>query len=106
MTSKIYPSDLTDAEWQYLEPLLPSVKRTGRPRQWPLRLILDGIFYVVRSGCAWRMLPEEYPPWPTVHDYYRLMITTDAGVVTARGSVFMLRSASDCVRRWAVRLHP
>ena len=71
MTSKTYPSDLTDDEWQYLEPLLPPAKTTGRPRQWPLRLILDGIFYLVRSGCAWRMLPQEYPPWPTVHDYYR-----------------------------------
>src|SRR4028118_1403692 len=70
MTFELYPSDLTDAEWQYLEPLLPPAKTTGRPRQWPLRLILNGIFYLVRSGCAWRMLPKEYPPWPTVHDYY------------------------------------
>jgi putative transposase len=71
MSFKTYPGDLTDAEWQYLEPLLPPAKTTGRPRQWPLRLILDGIFYLVRSGCAWRMLPQEYPPWSTVHDYYR-----------------------------------
>ncbi len=69
--STIYPSDLTDAEWQYLEPLLPAAKATGRPRQWELRLILNAIFYLVRSGCSWRMLPQEYPPWPTVHDYYR-----------------------------------
>jgi transposase len=66
MSSTIYPSDLTDPEWQHLEPLLPAPKATGRPRQWPLRLILNGIFYLVRSGCAWRMLPKEYPPWPTV----------------------------------------
>ena len=66
-----YPSDLSDAEWQLLEPLLPSPKATGRPRKWDLRLILNGIFYLVRSGCAWRMLPSEFPPWPTVHDYYR-----------------------------------
>jgi transposase len=71
MSFTTYPSDLTDAEWQYLEPLLPTPKATGRPRQRPLRLILNGIFYLVRSGCAWRMLPKEYPPWPTVHDYYR-----------------------------------
>ena len=71
MSSTLYPSDLTDVEWQHLEPLLPPPKATGRPRQWPLRLILNGIFYLVRSGCAWRMLPREYPPWPTVHDYYR-----------------------------------
>ena len=71
MSCTIYPSDLTDAEWRHLEPLLPAPKATGRPRQWPLRLMLNGIFYLVRSGCAWRMLPKEYPPWPTVHDYYR-----------------------------------
>jgi transposase len=70
----LHPSDLTDAEWQQIKPFLPPSKTTGRPRQWPLRLILDGIFYLVRSGCSWRMLPKPYPPyppWPTVHDYYR-----------------------------------
>ena len=71
MSSTCYPSDLTNTEWHLIEPLLPAAKHTGRPREWSLRLILDGIFYLVRSGCSWRMLPEEYPPWPTVHDYYR-----------------------------------
>ena len=71
MSSTCYLSELTDHEWQLIEPLLPAPKNTGRPREWSLRLILDGIFYLVRSGCSWRMLPEEYPPWPTVHDYYR-----------------------------------
>jgi putative transposase len=72
MTSHIlYPSDLTDTEWQYLEPLLPAARATGRPRQWTLRSILNGIFYLIRSGCAWRMLPREYPPWITVYDYCR-----------------------------------
>jgi transposase len=70
-THILYPSDLTDIEWQYLEPLLPLAKTTGRPRQWPLRSILNGIFYLIRSGCAWRMLPREYPPWTTVYDYCR-----------------------------------
>ena len=67
----LYSSDLTDAEWQHVKLLLPASKARGRPREWPLRLILDGIFYLLRSGCAWRMLPREYPPWPTVHDYFR-----------------------------------
>lgn len=71
MSYRTYPSDLTELEWQHLEPLLPPPKATGRPRQWDLRLIVNGIFYLVRSGCAWRMLPQEYPPWSTVHDYYR-----------------------------------
>ncbi len=76
MTSTYYPSDLTDIEWQYLEPLLPAAKATGRPRAWSLRLIVNGIFYLVRGGCAWRMMPLEYLPWSTVYDYYRHMTTT------------------------------
>jgi transposase len=71
MTSTYYPSDLTDIEWQHLEPLLPAPKSMGRPREWSLRLIVNGIFYLVRGGCAWRMMPLEYPPWSTVYDYYR-----------------------------------
>lgn len=71
MTSTYYPSDLTDIEWQHIEPLLPAPKSTGRPREWSLRLIVNAIFYLVRGGCAWRMMPLEYPPWSTVYDYYR-----------------------------------
>ncbi len=61
-----YPSDLSDAEWALLAPLLPAPKPTGRPRKWSDRLIADAVFYVLRSGCAWRMPPREFPPWPTV----------------------------------------
>ena len=67
----IYPSDLTDSEWQMLRPLLPPPAKRGRPRERDLRQMLDGIFYLLRSGCAWRMLPKEFGPWSTVHDYYR-----------------------------------
>ena len=66
-----YPSDLSDAEWALLAPLLPPPKPTGRPRKWPDRLIADAVFYVLRSGCAWRMLPREFPPWPTVFSRFR-----------------------------------
>ncbi len=69
--AKRYPSDLTDAEWAVLEPLLPKPKGTGRPRKHPLREILNGIFYVLRSGCSWRMLPKDLPPWQTVYTYFR-----------------------------------
>jgi putative transposase len=61
----------TPLEWQYLEPLLPVSESLGRPGEWSLRLIVDGIFYLVRAGCAWRMLPQEYPPWTRVYHYYR-----------------------------------
>jgi putative transposase len=66
-----YPSDLHDSEWQLLQPLLPAARKRGRPRERDLREILNGIFYLTRSGCAWRLLPKDFGPWSTVHDYYR-----------------------------------
>jgi putative transposase len=69
--SLLYSTDLSDAEWTILAPLVPPAQPGGRPRKWPLRLILDGIFYVLRSGCAWRLLPREFPPWSTVYHYFR-----------------------------------
>jgi transposase len=70
--SALYPSDLTDHEWAILQPLVPPAKPGGRPRRWAMRLILDGVFYVLRTGCGWRYLPREYPPWPTVYHYVRV----------------------------------
>jgi putative transposase len=69
--SIVYPSDLNDTEWQLLQPLLPAASPRGRPRERDLREILNGVFYLLRSGCAWRLLPKEFGPWSTVHDYYR-----------------------------------
>src|ERR671911_493121 len=66
-----YPTDLTDAEWGCLEPHLPAPRVTGRPRVYPLREILNAIFYVVRSGCSWRLLPHDFPPWRSVYHYFR-----------------------------------
>jgi putative transposase len=68
---KAYQSDLSDAEWSCLEPHIPAPEANGRPRIYPLREILDAIFYVVRSGCAWRLLPHDFPPWKTVYHYFR-----------------------------------
>lgn len=65
--SRPYPSDLSDAEWAILEPLLASPETRGRPPKWPPRRVADAVFYLLRSGCAWRMLPREYPPWQTVY---------------------------------------
>ena len=65
-----YPSDLSDAEWALLEPLLQSSERHGRPPKWPARRVADAIFYLFRSVCAWRMLPREYPPWQTVYYHF------------------------------------
>jgi|SRR5450759_5025425 putative transposase len=66
-----YPSDLKDTQWATLQPLLPVTKTRGRPREVDLREIINGILYLNRTGCQWRALPHDLPPWPTVHDYYR-----------------------------------
>ena len=68
---KTYPTDLSDEEWSCIEPHIPTPKAPGRPRVHTLREILNAIFYIVRSGCAWRLLPHEFPPWKTVHHYFR-----------------------------------
>ena len=68
---KRYQTDLSDAEWACLEPHLPTSKSTGRPRIHSRREILDAIFYVLRSGCPWHLLPHDFPPWKTVFHYFR-----------------------------------
>jgi putative transposase len=71
MSDKRYASDLTDKEYAILEPLLPKPKRRGRRRSVVLHEIINGIFYILRGGVPWRMLPGEFPPWKTVFDYFR-----------------------------------
>lgn len=66
-----YPSDVDDAQWNLIEPLIPPAKPGGRPRSVNMREILNAILYVVRSGCAWRMIPHDLPVWSTVYDYFR-----------------------------------
>jgi putative transposase len=66
-----YPSDLTDRQWQIIAPMIPAAKPGGRPRRVDMREVINAILYLVRSGCAWRMLPADFPPWSTVHGYYR-----------------------------------
>lgn len=66
-----YPTDLTDAEWHWIAPHLPEENLCGRPREHPVREILDAIFYVIRGGCSWRLLPHDFPPWGTVYYWFR-----------------------------------
>jgi transposase len=68
---RAYPSDVTDAEWALVEPLVPAPKSGGRKAEHSRREIMNAIFYVLRSGCQWRMLPHDFPPWETVYDYFR-----------------------------------
>lgn len=71
----MYRSDLTDAEWARLEPLLqePAWDRHagGRPRKYPLRRVTDAVLYVVKTGCQWRQMPVDFPPWQTVYQQFR-----------------------------------
>ncbi len=66
-----YPTDLSDEEWEILQPLVPEAAPGGRPRAHQTRELLDAIFYVVRGGCAWRLLPHDFPPWQTAYHYFR-----------------------------------
>lgn len=68
---KPYPSDVSEAEWAILAPLVPAVKPGGRPARWRRREIMNGILYVVRGGNQWRALPHDLPPWQTVYCYFR-----------------------------------
>jgi putative transposase len=68
---RAYQTDLSDAEWSCIEPHLPTPRAPGRPRLHTLREVLDAIFYILRSGCAWRLLPNDFPPWKTIHHYFR-----------------------------------
>ena len=71
MSYQLYPSDLADQEWHLIKSLIPRAKPGGRPRSTDMRLVVNAIFYLDRTGCAWRYLPREYPPWETVYGYFR-----------------------------------
>lgn len=74
MSSPVYDSDLTDAEWQQIEPLLPARKPIGKPREVDLREIVNAIFYRADNGIKWRALPCDFPAWETVYGYFRLWV--------------------------------
>lgn len=71
MTRQPYPTDLSNEEYACIEPYLPPIKPLGRPRTHSCREILDAVFYVVRTGCQWRLVPHEFPQWKTVYHYFR-----------------------------------
>jgi len=71
MSRTAYPGDLADRQWQTIEPPIPPAKHGGCPRTSDMREIINAILFVLRSGCAWRMLPHDLPVWSTVYDYFR-----------------------------------
>lgn len=80
MTRKAYPTDLNDVEWLFLEVLIPPARPGGRHRTVDMREVVNAIFYVLRSGCAWRLLPHDFPAWQTVYGYFRQWRQTDQWV--------------------------
>ena len=72
MERKPYPTDLTDAQWERLRPLVQAARDSrGRPRKYPLREIVNALLYVLRGGIAWRAIPHDFPPWTSVYDHFR-----------------------------------
>ncbi|SEG74997.1 transposase, IS4 family [Bosea lathyri] len=86
--SRRYETDLTDAEWRLVAPLLPAPKRTGRPLSWPLREIVNAIFHVMRGGVAWRLLPSDRPPRSTVYRWFAAW--RDGGVFEALNHALLM----------------
>jgi transposase len=79
MERKAYPTDLTDAQWNKIEPLFsqrPTYSRSGRPREIPVREILNALFYQAKAGGGWRMLPHDLPKWQTIYYYLRVWTLT------------------------------
>ena len=73
---RVYDTDLSDDAWALIEPMLPVPRFGGRPRTTNVRAVLNGIFYLLRTGCQWRLLPREFPVWGTVYHYFRRWETT------------------------------
>ena len=94
-----YPSDLTDAEWALVEPFIPPARRGGRRRTVDVREVLNGIFYVLATGCQWRALPKDLPPRSTVHDY--LTLWARDGTLKRLHHAFSSKPASGRARRRA-----
>jgi putative transposase len=69
-----YPTDVKEQEWCLIEPLLPATAQTGRPRKTDLRAVINALRYMVRTGCEWRMLPNDFPPWQTVYYWFRRLM--------------------------------
>lgn len=76
MSTQHYATNLTDAEWALLQPVLPAEAPLGRPRLHTRRAILNALFYVLRTGCAWRCLPQEWPAWQTVYGCTRRSVAS------------------------------
>ncbi len=96
-----YETDLTDAEWALIEPHMPKPRARGRPREWPLREVMNAVFYVLRGGVAWRLLPNDLPPRTTVFRWFSLW--RDTGLFETLNHLLVMadRNGSGARRRRA-----
>ena len=95
-----YPSDLTDAEWRHIGPLIPAAKRGGGKRRVDMREVVNGVMYVLSTGCQWRYIPKDLPPRSTVNGYFCLW------AMTARWRGCTTRSTSNAASRMNARPAP
>ncbi|PON16125.1 hypothetical protein C2W62_20185 [Candidatus Entotheonella serta] len=105
-TRTLYPTDLSDAEWGVLQPLVPADKPGSQPEKYAKRDILNGILYSLRSGCAWRLLPHQLPPWRSVYHYCRLWRNDACGETTGLGNAFMIDYQVICASSKGARASP
>ena len=92
-----YASDLTDAEWALIEPLLPPASPLGRPRETDLRSVMNAILYIGSTGCQWRQLPKEFPPYSTVQGYFYTW--SRSGVFASINHVLVMEAREKAVAR-------
>ena len=73
MARKPYPTDISDVEWDLIKPMIPAERKgkRGKKREVDMREVINAIFYILRAGCSWRMMPHDLPPWQTVYSYFR-----------------------------------
>src|ERR687885_2646817 len=85
MPDNSYSTDLTDGAWALVYPVLPPARTGGRRRTTDLRAVLDAIFYLLRTGCQWRLLPRDFPAWGTVYKYFRRWKNSGVWTCVQRG---------------------
>src|SRR2546422_4224049 len=101
MNEKIYPSDLTDEEWEWIKELIPAAKSGGRPRTLCMRAVLNAIFYVTKGGIQWRMLPTDFPKW---QDRKSTRLNSSHGYISY--AVFCLKKKKNNTKEFSVTMIP
>ena len=92
-----YPTDLTDTQWELIEDLF-SVGNYGTSRKYPVRVMINAVFYLTKTGCQWRMLPKDFPPYPTVWSFYR-RLSKDFEITTKSAENMVMIAHTMVLRR-------